>query len=140
VFLSASASIPGIFTGGGRQVLEAHPFLPHDQNNRGNLSGQGQAGHLRSHPFGKQSRVKFLERTWFYRSDGGSTLKQILQIVIAVSIQSTNRDLLLGFLQPAVFPERSLGAEALRCLKGRPFWSGVLSVRLEPLQKGTPFL
>src|SRR5580704_16300014 len=27
-----------------------------------------------------------------------------------------------------------------RNIKGRPFWSRVLSVRLEPLQKGTPFL
>jgi hypothetical protein len=26
-----------------------------------------------------------------------------------------------------------------RNIKGRPFWSRVLSVRLEPLQKGTPF-
>src|SRR6202140_1199474 len=116
--------------------VEAHSFLPYDQYDGGNLSRQGQAGHLRPHPFGQQSRVEFLERTWFDGSDGGGTLKQILQIVIAVSIESANRDLLLGFLQlsfnrtvigtamrfdgkTAVFPERSLGAEALRCLDQR---------------------
>jgi hypothetical protein len=27
-----------------------------------------------------------------------------------------------------------------RNIKGRPFWSRVLSVRLEPLQKGAPYI
>ena len=60
----------------------------------------------------------------------------ILQIVIAVSIQPANRDLLLGFLQlslhrtvvgaamhfdgkTTVLPERSLGAKTMRCLDQR---------------------
>src|SRR5260221_8713313 len=72
--------------------VEAYSFLPYDQHNGGNLPGQGQACHLRSHAFGNQSRVEFLERTRFDGSDGGGTLKQILQIVIAVSVESANRD------------------------------------------------
>src|SRR6267378_2449068 len=116
--------------------VEAHSFLPYDQHNGGNLPRQSQTCHLRSHPFGKQGRVEFLERTRFDGSDGGGTLKQILQIVIAVAVESANRDLLLGFLQlpfhrtiistamrfdgkAAVFPEWSLGAEAVRCLDQR---------------------
>src|SRR5580700_4332405 len=113
--------------------VEAHSFLPYDQYDRGNLPSQGQPCHLRSHAFSHQGRVKFLERTRFDGSDGGGTLKQILQIVIAVAVESTNRDSLPGFLQPslhltiigtavhfdgkpAVLPEWSLGAEAVRCL------------------------
>src|SRR6266853_3069401 len=76
--------------------VEAHSFLPYDQYDGGNLSRQGQACHLRSHPFGHQGRVEFLERTGFDGSDGGGTLKQILQIVIAVAVESANRNLLLG--------------------------------------------
>src|SRR3984957_9612238 len=116
--------------------VEAHCSLPYDQHNRGHLSGQGQACHLRSHPFGHQGCVEFLERTRFDRSDGRCTLKQVLQIVIAVSVQSANRYLLPGSLQlsldltvigtavhfdaeAAEFPERSLAAEAVRCLDQR---------------------
>jgi len=32
--------------------VEAHSFLPHQQNNRGDLPGQGQSRHLRPHPLG----------------------------------------------------------------------------------------
>jgi len=81
------------------------PSLPHDQHNRGNFPRQCQACHLRSHPFGEQSRVKLLERTGFNGSDGGGTLKQILQIVVAVSIESANRDLLPDFCS-SPFTER----------------------------------
>jgi hypothetical protein len=38
-----------------------------------------------------QSGVELLERTGFARSHDGRTLEQILQIVIAVSVQSANR-------------------------------------------------
>src|ERR1700676_2144782 len=76
--------------------VEAHSFLPYDQYDRGNLSRQGQACHLRSHAFGHQGRVELLERTRFDRSDGGGALKQVLQIVIAVVVESTNRNLLLS--------------------------------------------
>ena len=76
--------------------VEAHSFLPYDQYDRGNLSRQGQACHLRSHAFGHQGRVELLERTRFDGSDGGGALKQVLQIVIAVAVESANRNLLLG--------------------------------------------
>ncbi len=79
--------------------VEAHSSLPHDQYDGGNLPRQGQAGHLRPHALGHQGCVKLLERTGLDRSDGRRTLKQILQIVIAVAVQSANRDLLLRSLQ-----------------------------------------
>jgi len=82
--------------------VEAHSSLPYGPHNRGRLSRQGQARHLRSHPLGQQSCVKFLERTRFDPSDGRGTLKQVLQIVIAVSIESANRYLLPGSLQPSL--------------------------------------
>src|ERR1700731_155976 len=113
--------------------VEGNSFLPYDQHDRSNFPRQGQASHLRSHTFGNQGRVELLERTRFDRSDGGGTLKQVLQIVIAVSVESANRYLLLGFLElsfhrtvigtamrfdgkTAVFPERSFGAESVWCL------------------------
>jgi hypothetical protein len=43
--------------------VEAHPFLPHDQRNRGNLACQRKTCHLRPDAFGQQSRVELLERT-----------------------------------------------------------------------------
>jgi len=55
--------------------VEAHSFLPYDQYDRGNLSRQSQACHLRSHAFGHQGRVELLERTRFDGSDGGGALK-----------------------------------------------------------------
>jgi len=59
--------------------VEAYSFLPYDQTQCGNLPRQGSGVHLRSHAFGNQSRVEFLERTRFDGSDGGGTLKQILR-------------------------------------------------------------
>src|SRR5450432_3132674 len=95
-----------------------------------------QSGHLRSHALGKQNLVELPEWTGLNRSDGRCALKQILQIVIAVSIQFANRDLLPGFMQlalhrtvvgaamhfdgkTAVLPERSLGPKTMRCLDQR---------------------
>src|SRR3974390_2081196 len=37
--------------------VEARPFLPDDQRNRGNLACQRKTGHLWPHAFGQQSRV-----------------------------------------------------------------------------------
>src|ERR1700681_588310 len=70
--------------------VEAHSFLPYDQYDRGNLSGQSQARHLWSHTLGKQSRVELLEGARLAGSYGGRTLKQVLQIVIAVSVEAPN--------------------------------------------------
>src|SRR5229473_5731453 len=116
--------------------VEAYSSLPDHQADRGDLARQGQARHLRLDPFGDQRIVELPERSGLGSSDGRSTLEQILQIVIVMAIQLTNRDLLLRPLQlpldvtvlgtavrfnpkPAVRPELSLGAKAMRCLEDR---------------------
>ncbi len=71
--------------------VEAHSFLPHDQHDGGNLSGQGQTRHLRAHALAQQSAVELLERTRFRPGHDRRTFKQVLQIVIAVAVQSANR-------------------------------------------------
>jgi hypothetical protein len=79
--------------------VEARSSLPHDQHDGGNLPGQGQTRHLRPDALGQQSWVELLKRTGFARSHDRRTLKQILQIVIAVPLKSANGDLFLGSLQ-----------------------------------------
>src|SRR6202049_4966276 len=79
--------------------VEARSSLPHDQHDGGNLPGQGQTRHLRSDALGQQSGVELLKRTRFARGSNGRALKQILQIVIAVSVKSANGDLFLRSLQ-----------------------------------------
>ena len=74
--------------------VEAHSSLPYDQYDRGNLSGQSQARHLWPHTLGNQSRVELLEGARLARSHGGRTLKQVLQIVIAILVQPANLDML----------------------------------------------
>ena len=46
-----------------RLGVEAHSSLPYDQHDRGNFSSQGQARHLRPHPFGQQRLIEPLEWT-----------------------------------------------------------------------------
>ena len=82
--------------------VEVHSSLPHNQSDGGNLPGQGQTRHLRPDALGQQSCVELLKRTGFARSHDRRALKQILQIVIAVSVQSTNGDLFLRSLQLSV--------------------------------------
>jgi hypothetical protein len=82
--------------------VEAHSSLPYDQYDRGNLSGQSQARHLWPHTLGNQSRVELLEGARLAGSHGGRTLKQVLQIVIAVSVEAPNQDVLPGSLQLSV--------------------------------------
>src|ERR1700686_2550565 len=113
---------------------EARSSLPHDQHDGGNLPGQGQTRHLRPNALGQQSGVELLKRTRFARSHDRRTLKQILQIVIAVSVQSANGDLFLRSLQlpvdstvigaavcldakSAIRPQLPLGAETVRSLQ-----------------------
>ena len=79
--------------------VEAHSLLPNDQYDRGNLSCQGQSCHLWPHTLGKQSCVELLKGTRLARSHDGRTLKQILQIVIAVSVEAPDQHLFLGSLQ-----------------------------------------
>ena len=75
--------------------VEARSSLPHDQHDGGNLPGQGQTRHLRPDALGQQSGVELLKRTGFARRHDGRALKQILQIVIAVAVESANGDLFL---------------------------------------------
>src|SRR6266852_1155800 len=116
--------------------VEAHSFLPDHQGDRGDLARQSTARHLRLDPFGDQRIVKLLERSALGSGNGRGTLVEILQIVIVIAIQSTNRDLLLRSLQlsldgtvigtavcfdpkPNVRPKLSLGAKPVRCLEER---------------------
>ena len=75
--------------------VEARSSLPHDQHDGGNLPGQGQTRHLRSEALGQQSCVELLKRPRFARGHNRRTLKQILQVMIAVSVESPNGDLFL---------------------------------------------
>src|SRR6266436_1141860 len=79
--------------------VEAHSSLPHHQHDGGNLPGQSQPCHFRLDALGQQSGVELLQRTGFARSHDRRALKHILQIVIAISVQSTNGDLFLSSLQ-----------------------------------------
>src|SRR6267154_4206071 len=114
--------------------VEAHSLLPYDQYDRGNLSCQGQTRHLRPQALGQQSGVELLKRTGFAGGHDRRSLKQILQIVIAVSVQSADGALFLhSFELPvnttvisaalcldaksAVRPQLPLGAETMRSLQ-----------------------
>ncbi len=113
--------------------VEARSSLPHNQCDGGNLSGQGQTRHLRPDALGQQCCVELLKWSGFVRCQDRRTLKQIFQIVIAVLVQSANRDLFLGSFQlsldtpvigaaacldakSAVRPQLPLGAESVRGL------------------------
>src|SRR6202042_3454216 len=96
--------------------------------------GQGQTRHLRPDALAQQSAVKLLQRTGFARGHDRRSLKQILQIVITVAVQSANRALFLDSFElpmdltvisaalcldakSAVAPELSLAAETVRGLQ-----------------------
>jgi hypothetical protein len=83
------------------QILgaEAHCSLPHDQHDGGNLAGQGQSRHFRSHALSQQGRVELCEGARFARRDDRRSLEKIFQIVIVISVQPANLDLL-----PLPFP------------------------------------
>ena len=82
--------------------VEARSSLPHDQHNGDNLPGQGQPRHLRPQALGQQSGVELLERTGLARSHDRCALKQILQIVIAVAVQSASGALFFRSLEPPI--------------------------------------
>ena len=84
--------------------VEAHSSLPHHQHDGGNLPGQGQTCHFRPDALGQQSGVELLKRTGFAGSHDRCALKQILQIVIAVPVQSAKGALFLHSLQLPVDP------------------------------------
>src|SRR5208337_1417740 len=108
-------------------------FLPHMQGNGRNLARQGQPRHLRLHPLYQKLFVKLAKRSLAATGAGGRALKQVLQIVVVVQIQSANEHRLAAALQltvdeaivsaaarlqpqPAVGPELPLAAEAVRRL------------------------
>src|SRR5437660_7047323 len=114
--------------------VEADSFLPNRQCDGRDLARQGQPCHVWPDPFRQQSGVKLLQWTWFGRRIGGRTLEQVLEIVIVVTIEPTNRYLLLrssqlsideavfctvvGFdAEAAVGPQLSLSAEPMRGLQ-----------------------
>src|ERR1700674_1750385 len=121
--------------------VEVHSSLPHNQSDGGNLPGQGQTRHLRPDALGQQSGVELLKRTGFARGHDRRTLKQILQIVIAVTVQSANGARFLHSLQlsvdptvigaalcldakSAVRPQLPLGAETVRGLQNAQQYGG----------------
>jgi len=67
--------------------VEAYSLLPNDPYDRGNLSSKGRAI-LWPHAFSNESCVERCEEAWFARSQGGGTLKQVLQIVITVTVET----------------------------------------------------
>ena len=108
--------------------VEAHSFLPDDQGNSRHLARQSQTRHFRPDSLSHQRIVKLFERAGLGSGHGGSTLKYILQFMIVIAIQPTNRGRFLRALQlslyetllgaavrldpkSAVGPELSLGAE-----------------------------
>src|SRR5580700_5751688 len=97
--------------------VEAHSSLPHHQHDGGNLPRQGQTCHLRPDALAQQSCVELLERTRFARGHDGRAFEQILQIVIAVSVQSANRD---QFLRPLQLPVDTTMISAAVCLDAKP--------------------
>ena len=76
--------------------VERNSFLPNDQYDRRNFTGQREPCHFRPHSLGDQSGVKFLQRTGFRGSDDGCPLKNIFQFVIVIAIEAAQRDLFFG--------------------------------------------
>ena len=72
--------------------VEAHSSLPHDQDDGGNLPGQGQPRHFRPRALGHQFRIKLREGTGLGRGDDRRSLEKIFQIVIEISVQPANLD------------------------------------------------
>jgi hypothetical protein len=113
--------------------VEAHSFLPDEQRDCGHLARQSQPRHFRPDSLGHQRIVKFFKRASLRSGHGGGTLEWMLQFVIVIAIQPTNRGRFLRPLQlsldktlfgtavrldpkSAVGLELALGAKAMRCL------------------------
>jgi hypothetical protein len=58
--------------------VEAHSSLPHDQNDRGNLPGQGQTRHFLSHALSQQFPIELREGAGLGRRDDGLDFARIL--------------------------------------------------------------
>ena len=68
--------------------VEAFSFLPNAQGNGGDLARQRQARHRRLHAFGQQAFIELTERSVEDAGRRRRTLKQVLQIVIVVAVES----------------------------------------------------
>ena len=93
--------------------VEAHSFLPDEQGDGGHLARQSQTRHFRPDSLGQQRIVKLFERASLGSGHGGSTLEKILQFVIVIAIQPTNRSRSLRALQLSL-DEALLGAAVRR--------------------------
>src|SRR6266849_1005724 len=113
--------------------VETDSFLPDEQSDGRDLARQSEARHRRFHASGNASLVEILERPANSSSSRGSTLEDILQIVIMIFVQSADGQDFLGALalatnetvfptgvrlqcQAAVGPALPLGTEAMRRL------------------------
>ena len=92
--------------------VEAHSFLPDEQGDGRHLARQRQPRHFRPDSLGHQRIVKLFERASLGSGHGGSTLEKILQLVIVIAIQPTNRSRLLRALQLSL--DESLLSTAVR--------------------------
>src|ERR1700719_4637838 len=108
--------------------VESDSFLPDNQGDRCNLSRQGETSHRWPHSLGNQSLVKLAKRSGGGTGSGGCTLKDILQIVIMVRIQSTKLLWFLGTLQLS-FDTAVL--RAVVCLQPKPAVGPQLPLRAE---------
>src|SRR5437016_10432396 len=68
--------------------VEAFSFLPNAQGNGGDLVRQRQARHRRLHAFGQQAFIELTEGAVDNAGRRRRTLKQVLQIVIVVAVES----------------------------------------------------
>jgi hypothetical protein len=112
--------------------VEAHSLLPDHQRNGCNFACQSQTRHLRPDSLSYPRIVILLEGTGLGSGHRCGTFEQVLQIVIVIAIQSTNRDWLLCAPQLSVDetllgtavcldaktnvgPQLSLGPKAIGC-------------------------
>src|SRR5437773_10077842 len=76
--------------------IETYSFLPDDPSDRPTLARQGKTRHRRLHSFAQQSLVEIVERPGTTASLRARALEDILEIVVVVVIETTNRQLFLG--------------------------------------------
>src|SRR3984893_3044563 len=88
--------------------VETNSFLPNEQSDGRDLARQGQARHRWFHAAGNASLVEILERPSCGSRSGGSSLKDIFEIMIVIFVQSADGHSFLGAFQltanEAIFP------------------------------------
>jgi hypothetical protein len=113
--------------------VETHSFLPNQQSNCGNFTGQRQTRHRWLHSASHHGRVEILQRSGGDGRTHGGALKDVFQIVIVIEVESADRNGSLRSLElscdvaifaagvrlqteTAVGPQLSLRSEAVRRL------------------------